>query len=94
MMYSLFNPIAWPSSSGFGSGAGSDAAASLLQDDKNACAGLGDGLAEVERRDCRLEPAPGILVGLEPIIRISLALELRLKGLRHSSDGDMTGDIG
>jgi hypothetical protein len=94
MMYSLVRPIAWPSSSGLGSAAGSEAAASLLQEDKNAWAGLGDGLAEVDRRDARLLVAFGILCAREPDMRIDLALEFLLNGLKISSLGESTGDSG
>lgn len=66
---------------------------SLLHDDRNACAGLGDGFAEVDRRDCLLLVAFGILVGLEPIL-IDLALEFLLSGLKISSVGESTGESG
>lgn len=71
---------------------GSAAAAFTLHEDRNACAGLTDGLAEVERRDDRRAWAPGILVGRD--ILIDLALEFLLIGLiTMSSVGDKTGDI-
>jgi hypothetical protein len=75
-----------------GSGGGSDAAAFTLHDDRNACAGLTDGFAEIDRRDGLRDWAFGILVGLD--ILIDRALEFLLNGLImfRSSLGDRTGD--
>lgn len=67
--------MAWPSSSGCGSGAGSTPA-SLLHDDRKACAGLTEVLPELLRLDGRF----GTRAGLEEA-RLDFKLESLLNGL-------------
>ena len=49
---------------------------------------------DVDRLEDLLEPSLGILVGLEPIIRIDLALEFLKSGLLISSVGESNGEVG
>ena len=61
---------------------------SLLQDDRKACAGLIDVVAEADRRDERLERSVfGIL--LAPVWRRDRVLEFLLSGLAISAIGEV-----
>lgn len=92
-MYSPFIPIAWPSSSGFGSATGSFTTVSRLpQEDKNACAGLTEVFADIDLRIDRLLSF-GTLIGRE--VRIARVLDSRLgasSGAAVAEVGDITGE--
>lgn len=85
--------MACPSSSGLGSGAGSEADVSRLHEERKACAGLTEVLPELARREVRRVPgAFGTLIGLALDRREDFRLESLLNGLVTSALGDITGD--